>query len=284
MRECEVCGHETFEICFEKDGHRFHRCTNCDLVRIDPQPTDEVLAKIYGAHYYDAWGLQTDKGDVERIKATTFRFNLGDLGTPKKGQKLLDCGAATGFLMGVAQEMGYEVYGVELSEYGANAIAERFGKDRVHQGQLEDANFDGKRFDVISMYDFIEHVRDPEAVLRNAFELLAPGGAISITTPDTSTLTHKVMRSHWSHYKVEHIFYFNRDNLKQLLERVGFRGVSSRMAVKGMNLRYFNNVMQTYPVPVVSRALGVATKLAPEIVQYTIARFPMGEMLVSARK
>lgn len=284
MRDCEVCSRNSFEFIFEKDAHSFYRCAHCDLVRIDPQPTDEVLAKIYGAHYYDAWGLQTDKSDVERIKAKTFRFNLGALGTPSKGAKLLDCGAATGFLMGVAQEMGYEPYGVELSEFGANAIADRFGRDRVHQGQLGDANFGDTKFSVISMYDFIEHVRDPETVLRNAFDLLAPGGSISITTPDTSTLTNKLMRAHWSHYKVEHIFYFNRQNLAQLLQRVGFHDVSSKAAIKGMNLRYFNNVMQTYPVPGVSQALGLATRVAPSALQYKIVRFPMGEMLVSAKK
>ena len=284
MRECEVCGQREFIFQFEKDSHSFFRCEGCKLIRIDPQPTDEVLEKIYGAHYYDAWGLQRDVKDVERVKATTFRFNLGALGPAPKGARLLDCGAATGFLMGVAEEMGYVPYGVELSEFGANAIAERFGRDRVHQGQLADAKFGDTKFEVISMYDFIEHVRDPESVLRNAYDLLTPGGRISITTPDTSTLTHRLMRSHWSHYKVEHIFYFDRINMKQLLERIGFHDVASRSAVKGMNLRYFNTVMQTYPVPAVSQALDLATRIAPSGVQTKIARFPMGEMLVSARK
>jgi SAM-dependent methyltransferase len=284
MRTCEVCQKSVGKFLFRKEEHSFYRCADCGLIRIEPQPTDAVLERIYGAHYYDAWGLQTDKTDVERIKAKTFEFNLGDLGGPGEGAPLLDCGAATGFLMGVAERMGYTPYGVELSEFGANAIAERFGRDRAHQGQLADANFGGKRFAVITMYDFIEHVREPEVVLKQAFDLLAPGGAISITTPDTSALTHRAMGSYWSHFKLEHLYYFNRTNLRQLLERVGFRDVSTRAAVKGMNLRYFNRVMQSYPLPVVSKLLNAATRLAPRRLQYGIARFPMGEMLMSARR
>src|SRR5437868_6140620 len=76
--------------------------------------------------------------------------------------RLLDCGAATGFLLDVARDLGYDPYGLELSEFGAGVIAGKLGADRVFCGELQHAKFDGVQpggFDVVTMCDYIEHVR-----------------------------------------------------------------------------------------------------------------------------
>src|SRR5689334_20278575 len=186
MSACEVCDSSDFRPMFDKAEHHFVRCTICGLERISPQPTDETLAKIYGAHYYDAWGLHDDEFTVANLKKGTFKFVLGKVGEPRRGARLLDLGAATGFLMDVAAERGYEPYGVELSEFGAKAIAAKFGDDHVHQGELAAARFPGAGkgdFAVVTMCDYIEHVRDPRKTLALARELLGPGGILAITTP-----------------------------------------------------------------------------------------------------
>src|SRR5581483_10585275 len=130
-RPCEVCGSCAFAFRFEKAQHRFVRCDRCGLERIDPQPTDETLAAIYGKHYYDAWGLHRDEELVRQLKRGTFGFVLANLHAPRAGARLLDCGAATGFLLEVAKERGWEPYGVELSDFGAEAIAKKFGANRI---------------------------------------------------------------------------------------------------------------------------------------------------------
>ena len=113
---------------FDKVDHHFVRCDACALERIDPQPTNETLAAIYGQHYYDAWGLDQDAEVVSDFKKRTFAHVLERL--PVKEGPLLDCGAATGFLLEVARERGYQPYGVELSEFGAAELARKFGADR----------------------------------------------------------------------------------------------------------------------------------------------------------
>jgi hypothetical protein len=56
QRICETCGGAEFRLLFTRNRHDFFRCKSCRLVRIDPQPTDEVLSAIYGGSYFEAWG------------------------------------------------------------------------------------------------------------------------------------------------------------------------------------------------------------------------------------
>jgi len=282
MRPCEVCGNEDFRPFGDKDGHQFVRCASCNLERIDPQPTDETLAKIYGEHYYDAWGLQSDANAVEQMKRATFHRVLEGLGSPRG--RLLDCGAATGFLMNEAKSMGWDVYGVELSEFGANKIAERFGKDHAHQGHIEDAPFADGYFDVITMCDYLEHVRDPARVLQKVHSLLAPGGKIALTVPHVGSISQRTMGMRWTNYKVEHLFYWGKKNLELLLENNGFRHYRARTLLKTMNIRYMAHIFGEFPHWLFTPVMKTAEKVLPGAVQR--AGFPIatGDMVAYAEK
>lgn len=283
-RPCEVCGALRFATIGEKSEHRFERCDRCGLERIEPAPTDATLEKIYGQHYYDAWGLQTDTKTVESLKRGTFGRIIKGLGPLRTGARVLDCGAATGFLMGLAKDLGYEPFGAELSEFGANQIAERFGRDHVHQGQLEDAKFEDGFFDAIFMCDYLEHVRDPQLVLKKAFALLAPGGKIILSTPRVGSLTHAAMRLKWTHYKVEHLYYFSLENLRTLLENVGFADFRGKPLIKTMNLQYIAYQFSVYPHPVISPMVRSFTKAAPAALRNLNFPVAMGELVAYATK
>lgn len=286
-RYCEVCRGNSFRTLGEKVGHTFVRCEECGLERIDPPPTDEELAKVYGEHYYDAWGLKRDEEAVERLKRATFATVVSEAGALKKGARVLDCGAATGFLMQVASDAGYEAYGIELSEFGAGKIGERFGKDRVFQGEIENASFAGLSkgcFDAIFMCDYIEHVRDPERVLRHAYDWLAPGGMIVISTPRVGSLTHRAMGLSWTHYKVEHLYYFSRDSLERLLCKTGFVGYGGRALVKTMNLDYVTHQFSVYPHKLLTPAVNALRSVLPDAARRAPFPISMGELLAKAHK
>jgi 2-polyprenyl-3-methyl-5-hydroxy-6-metoxy-1,4-benzoquinol methylase len=280
-----VCASPRFEPLFQKLEHQFVRCGDCGLERISPQPTDETLAKIYGAHYYDAWGLHDSEATVAALKKRTFKYVLDKLPGPPTGTKLLDCGAATGFLLEVAHERGYEPYGLELSEFGAKEIARKFGDDRVFCGELQRAAFPSARagdFGVITMCDYIEHVRDPRQTLALARSLVAEGGTLAITTPDAGSPSRRVLGTGWTHYKVEHLFYFNKRNLERLLREVGFRSVKFYPLWKSLTLDYISHQFEVYPHPALTQLARGIQRFAPARLRAFPLPFTTGELLAVA--
>lgn len=284
MSACEVCASTQSQPMFQKLDHQFVRCGDCGLERISPQPSDETLAKIYGAHYYDAWGLHDNETTVAALKKRTFKYVLDRLPVPA-GQKLLDCGAATGFLLEVAKERGYEPYAVELSEFGAQEIARKLGEDRVFCGELQNATFPTAKagdFGAITMCDYIEHVRDPRHTLELARKLIADGGALAITTPDAGSPSHRVLGTGWTHYKIEHLFYFNKKNLERLLKEVGFRSVKFYPLWKSLTLDYISHQFEVYPHPALTQLARGIQRFAPAKLRSLPLPFTTGELLAVA--
>ncbi len=282
-RPCEVCGGTEFRRLFTKDAHEFVRCRSCRLIRIDPQPTDETLSAIYGSKYYDAWGVQTGADRVLQLKKHTFRKHVLAAVDLPKGARVLDCGAAFGTLMEVAVESGLEPYGIELVGEAAAAIARRFGPDHVFSGPFEQASFPclgDKGFDAVFMCDFIEHVRDPLAVLKKAVSLLRPSGCLVITTPDGASLSCRFMGASWLHYKVEHLHYFNRHNMAMLLPRVGLAVTQEGRAHKVLDLEYIRNQFNTYPRPMATSLVNYVARCAGSRLRQWPLSFSFGEMLV----
>ena len=285
-RPCEACGSVEFRSLYSKEAHDFHRCRSCALIRIDPQPTDAVLASIYGTKYYDAWGVQSGADRVFALKKATFRQHVFSELPLAKGARILDCGAAFGALMEVARELGCEPYGIELAEEAAAGIATKFGADRVYSGPFEQAHFAGLgdgAFDAVFMCDFIEHVRDPRSVLEKAASLLRPGGHLVVTTPNGSSLSSRFMGGSWPHSKVEHLYFFDPHNLGLLLDRVGLTVERSRVAKKVLDLEYLRHQFNTYPRAVVTPVMNLVARCAGSAAKSPLS-FSFGEMLLVARK
>lgn len=286
-RACEVCGGNAFRLLFTKDAHGFQRCQSCGLERIDPPPTDAVLASIYGRHYYDAWGLQEDAHSVTRLKRATFDRRMKLLRDLPRGAAVLDCGAATGLGMESIEAAGLRPYGIELSAFGAGEIAHRFGTASVCQGQVQDARFPHlppQPFAAVVMYDFLEHVRDPRAVLERAHDLLADGGRLLVCTPCTGTLTHRAMGPSWSHYKLEHLYYFGRSSLTRLLRDCGFDVLAQRPAWKALSLAYIAHQFGVYPNRLVGGTARLAARACPARLQTIPFWVIIGEVLIDARR
>jgi 2-polyprenyl-3-methyl-5-hydroxy-6-metoxy-1,4-benzoquinol methylase len=287
LRPCEVCGGGEFRFLFTRNEHHLFRCRACRLVRIDPQPTDAVLSDIYGGKYFNAWGVQVDPNRALQLKKDTFRqYVLGAVALAP-GARVLDCGAAYGALMDVTAEAGLEPYGIELVTPAAAAIARRFGSDRVFSGPFEQAAFPGLAdgaFDAVFMCDFIEHVRDPLAVLRKGASLLQPGGRLIITTPDTDSPTCWIMGTRWPHYNVEHLYCFNSANLSKLLEHAGFTVTKSGSARKVVTLEYICHHLNARPRPLVTRAMNLLARGVGRHLRNRPVSFALGQMLLVAAR
>jgi 2-polyprenyl-3-methyl-5-hydroxy-6-metoxy-1,4-benzoquinol methylase len=158
--------------------------------------------------------------------------------------RLLDVGAATGFFLDIARKHGFQVSGVEISAFAAEEGRKK-GIDMItgtlHQIPQE------RSFEVITMFDLIEHVSDPRAEIALSKKLLTKDGLLVINTPDIGSLYARIMGRKW-HLIVppEHLYYFTRTNMKMLLEEEGFKVLSIGTVGKRFTLAYIFKTLYTW--------------------------------------
>ncbi len=278
---CSVCGKPADNVVSAVGGRNVYACGGCGVFFLSPQLSGEELTAMYQESYYRSWGLSGERENeaVRRMKTATFGLRLDLIGAYKKSGTILDVGCATGFFLEKAKERGFRPYGVELSPYSCAIARKKLGEERVHLGTLETAPFGEKYFDVINMSDLLEHVRSPRETLRAARRLLKDDGVLVIMTPDTDSLTRRLMGPGWTHYKEEHFFYFNRRSLAYLAAGSGFEAVHFEPAKKFMNLAYLRLQFQVYPHRFLSPLSAFLFGLLPGPLRSGNFRLTMGEMV-----
>jgi 2-polyprenyl-3-methyl-5-hydroxy-6-metoxy-1,4-benzoquinol methylase len=232
-RDCVVCGQAEPAFLFRKDGHDMVRCTGCGLVYVGDDPAAIDFDALYGEAYYTGGSAAVFANYVgeEPARRAQARRKLWTLRTlppkvPKRG-RLLDVGCAAGFFLAEARAH-YEVQGVELSAWSSAYARDRLGVP-VITGTLQQAALGADRFDVVTLWDVIEHVPDPVALLTEAARVLRPGGRLVLTTGDWSSAYAQKQGEAW-HLMTPpwHLTMFGRGTLQRAATRAGLRVVAWR--------------------------------------------------------
>ena len=279
---CEICKEENMVFVFKIRGRKIYRCKRCGLEKIYPLPSESELRYIYNDSYYDAWG-PWQKEEVGKVKKETAKHRL-NLIPVFKNEKILDCGCASGYFLEVAKDYGYIPYGFDINISALKIAQEKFSSQQVYFGNIESCPFEKNSFYAIFMSDFLEHVIDPLLTINKAHSLLKPQGYLVITTPDTNSFSHKVMKNYWPHYKIEHLFYFNPQNISLMLKKNGFGIISINRAYKCLTLDYLKSYFQKYPKLGIRLFLKGLVGLLPSRIRFKRIWFYFGEMVVVALK
>jgi SAM-dependent methyltransferase len=168
---------------------------------VDPQ---------YVAHYADLYRRHWWWQARERFLTETLRR-----AAPAEGwARALDVGCGDGLFLGVLRDFATHVEGIEINAAAVSRDTRR--SYRVHIGQLDSAFQPGSTFDVITMLDVLEHMRDPLGALRRSRELLSPDGVLIVTVPAFESL--------WTRHdeRNRHFTRFRRSSLTDLLVSAGF--------------------------------------------------------------
>lgn len=141
----------------------------------------------------------------------------------KTGGTLLDIGCATGlFLQGMRGQGNWQVYGVEINPDVAAAARALHGLE-VFAGTLEEARYPDKMFDVVTMWDVLEHLHDPAATLREIHRILKDDGMILVRVPNLASWDAKPFGRYWAGLdSPRHLYVFSPTTLAQLLCQNGF--------------------------------------------------------------
>ena len=284
---CKLCGspgaHHQFNLT-EKLG--VFACKKCQVLFMEPQLSDEEITLLYSEGYYKSWGISgTSENEVSKqMKIDTFLLRLKEIQKHVKKGKVLDIGCATGFFLEAAKNLGYEPFGIELSEYSSTLAKNKFGASAIFHGKLEDCDFKAETFDVITMFDLIEHVRVPSETLAHAARLLKPGGIIMITTPDNKSVSNKLMGKKWTHYKKEHFYYFDQHSLNYIAEKNHLDLIHSENSKKALNIDYLHTQLNVYKHWLFTPIINLLHKVAPGKLTAKNFHITIGEITVILQK
>lgn len=244
---CKVCKGQNIKFFAEKNNWKIYKCRQCGLIFVWPLP--ENLSCLYSADYFNGAkkGFGYVNYDNDKLAmAATFDLYLDkiELFLGSKGQ-LLDIGAATGYFMEIARKRGWEVWGIEISEHASNLAKKK--NLRVLNSALSETSFPHNFFDVITLWDVLEHLPNPEHDIQLINKFLKPGGLIAVNTPDVSSFCAEIMGRRWhALLPPEHLTIFNPQNLSALLGKSGFKVVLVDKIGKKFSLQYIFNILSNW--------------------------------------
>ena len=250
------------------------RCIACGLWMANPRDDHATLARTY-ADLKDRV-YEEEEENRERTAEEHFRFMTRHQPCPGR---LLDAGCATGAFARVATRAGWKTSGVDASAWALDLARERCRDATFVLGLIEEVEFPASSFDVITLWDTLEHVSAPAKVLARARSWLTPGGWLFLNVPNADSWTARAMGRRWILLLREHLWYFTPLTLQALLSRCGFQCVETRPNRVRFSAAAIARRLAQYPAgrwagPVVS--LRCARRLA--------LRFPIGEINAAARR
>jgi SAM-dependent methyltransferase len=163
-----------------------------------------------------------------------------------------------------------------MAEWGAR----HYGVD-IRAGELFDQEYAPQSFDVVTLWDVVEHTPDPARVVRRIGELLKPGGLLIVNYPDRGSWIARLLGRRWPFLSSVHLYYFKRDTLSRMLERHGFQVAQVRPHFQWLELDYLlgRGEVISRPLSRVSRAVAGRLGLARRQVPYWI-----GQTFVAAQR
>lgn len=224
---CNFCK-STYQSVLYKNNPHLAVCNNCGLVFTNLQMTIKGMIHFYNEDYFIstnpmAKGYENYFNDKENIiKTFERRLNIIHRYCKNHG-KLLDVGCAAGFFLNVASHRGWDNYGIDISRICSRYARENFNI-KVENNLFVNANFPDAYFDLITMWDYLEHSITPCDDIIKAAKLLKSEGLLVIATPDISSLPARIFKANWIGIKLEeHFYYFSKSVLLKFLAEKGFK-------------------------------------------------------------
>jgi 2-polyprenyl-3-methyl-5-hydroxy-6-metoxy-1,4-benzoquinol methylase len=248
---CPVCHSREAQVRYRITHFRVYDCLGCGLVYLWPQLTPEQVRAMFSRLYTEGEGsvpeLRSYYGftfddDPANPLVQLYESWLDTLERHRRSGRILDIGCGTGLFLAVARRRGWEPYGVDDCAEAIAYARSEFQLD-VWDGDFRDFAAVGKRFDAITMWDIIEHSREPVQLLATAREVLAADGVIGISTPNQRSILDllagamyrlsggRLTRPLEKFYIEQHFIYFTPDTLADSCTRAGLELVHSERQI-----------------------------------------------------
>lgn len=249
------------------------RCRQCGLQYLNPRLKSDVILEGYRE------GIDETFVSQNAARERTFAKSLQTIERlkPSKG-RLLDIGTASGAFLGIAHQRRWDVLGCEPNRWMAEWGSSHYGID-IQPGTIFDLSLPAAEFDVVTLWDVLEHTPDPRAVLKECRRVIKPGGLLLVNYPDIRSLVARFMGRKWVFLLSVHLYYFTPATIQAMLTGTGFKVSHFKRHWQSLELGYILFRMQPY-IPGLSR---LGTRIVSSLkIQHLQIPYWMGQMLVLA--
>jgi SAM-dependent methyltransferase len=247
---CPACGASNSTLYLDGDDHeirlqsvgssrtllshgRILRCASCGLAYRSYRPKAEHLALLYR----EADDCLYEAEMPNRWRTAMRHRRIVEKYLPAKGS-LLDIGCASGAFMRVMQDCGWRVEGIEPSESQYHRAARVLGGGAsIHQCVLESAHLNN-RFDLITLWDVLEHVPEPGKFLALAASRLKEGGYLILNVPRIDSRVARTLGPRWPLLLAEHLCYFTIPSLIACGKTAGLKLIHTGKRASAFSLGY----------------------------------------------
>lgn len=293
---CFVCGADDYDVVYEA---RYDREKDPDLVQKFRASGDELLIdrlvqcrrctfkyvnpRLRGDLIFSSYTEGEDPAYVSQLEARerTFAGSLEEIERLSGGKgRLLDVGTAAGAFVAAAASRGWAAEGCEPNRWLAEWGSRHYGI-RIRQGSVFDQPYEPGSFDVVTLWDVIEHTTNPREMLERCRTLLKPGGVLVVNYPDIGSWIARVLGRRWLFLTSVHLYYFTRGTMRKMLESNGFLVEVVRPHVQRLELDYI-----LFRGSILSESLSRLSRGAVRSLRLGRAQVPywLGQTFVAARR
>ena len=260
----------------EKLNHRLVACARCGLQYVSPRlRADAVLEGYTGG---------SDELFVSQARGREITFGKGlDLiqrAWKRRPGRLLDVGTGGGSFPFIASKRGWQAEGCEPNRWLCDWALENYNLP-IRPGTVFEQSYPPGSFDVVTLWDVLEHTPDPKREVRETHRLLRENGLLVINYPDIGSWIARLMGRSWVFLLDVHLYYFTRGTIRKLLEDAGFDVVLIRPHFQRLGCAYV--LQRAIPYIGASARLLVRLVRSLRLAEWQVPYW-MGQTLVIARK
>ncbi len=219
----DLCPHDSVtEI--RRVPRRIVRCRRCGVAfAADRDNLDRAIDRHQGDYFLANKDFTFEDGDVDifsyLMPRILFFWALGYPRYRPARRRALDVGAGQGIMVKYLDFLGWDAWGVEISQWAVEQARARFGCDHMIQGTVQSAGLDTGSFDLVTLIHVLEHVDEPVPLLSEIYRILADGAYLYVEVPSSERDTS-------DYYIDDHFWFYSVDSLRYLLSSIGFREVN----------------------------------------------------------
>lgn len=172
----------------------YYRCDACRFIFLSPIPED--LGRYYPSDYYD---VPQSKSELDNTATRLQQWKVDVMTEFARPGRLLEIGPAYGLFAHLAKKAGFEVTAIEMNSRCCSFLRETVGIEVVESAQTLEALNELPLFDVIVLWQVVEHLPNPWSVLDAVADHLAPGGVLILDTPNPEAFQFSVLGRYWTH-------------------------------------------------------------------------------------